>query len=48
MRYSTGWKMKVGMALLEVDEFLIGNRSAHHIACCTWAGNVLRVAAETS
>jgi hypothetical protein len=28
----------------EINGFLIDNPSGHHIARCTWAGNILRVA----
>lgn len=35
-----GWNRASG----EIDGFLVHLRSAHHIACCTWAGIILRVA----
>jgi hypothetical protein len=38
--------MKVGIesSIREIDGFLFDNRCAHHIARCSWAGNILRVA----
>jgi hypothetical protein len=31
-------------SIRELDGFLVDNRSAYHIACCTWARIILRVA----